>query len=467
VNRSEDPANEYFSDGISEELLNVLVKVSGIKVASRTSSFAFKGTNISIPEIAAQLKVDHVLEGSVRKAGNKVRVTAQLIEVRNDRHLWSETYDRELEDIFAIQDEISGHIVDALKVALGAGEQQAMSMAGNPTENLGAYELYLQGRYFWQRRGEENIRRAIQLFKQATDMDPGFARAWSGLAAAYVTLPAYSDTPRTETNPLAETAARQALQLDDSIADAHAVLADVSRAGLRWADARRSYLAAIEREPRNVTPHLWYAEYLFELGKLQDALVENRIALELDPMSPGANNNLAANLIALGDYEGAMRYARAGSQLGADWGWVQQGIILSHQGRYQDAIAAFEAADPAEGISGTVYVAVAEALENPDSLPEQLERLRYLSDQGAPISDILLSHILLQQVSAVYELFETRLTDLQIGANWFDLWTLDAASLRADPRFGSLVARLGMLEHWRQSGWPDLCEPDGEGVQCR
>ena len=160
VNMSNDPANEYFSDGISEELLNVLVKVSTLKVASRTSSFSFKGKDISIPEIAEQLKVDHVLEGSVRKAGNRVRITAQLIEVNTDRHIWSETYDRELEDIFAIQDEISGHIVEALQAALGAGKTATMVENDKPTENLDAYQAYLQGRYFWQRRGEENITRA-------------------------------------------------------------------------------------------------------------------------------------------------------------------------------------------------------------------------------------------------------------------------------------------------------------------
>ena len=156
VNMSDDPGNEYFSDGIAEELMNVLVKVAGLRVASRTSSFSFKGKDTSIPGIAKALNVDHVLEGSVRKAGNTVRVTAQLIDVSTDSHLWSGTYDRELEDIFAIQDEISGQIVQALKVALRAGEQEAMTHAHKPTENLEAYELYLRGRFAWQlpRRGQ-------------------------------------------------------------------------------------------------------------------------------------------------------------------------------------------------------------------------------------------------------------------------------------------------------------------------
>ena len=178
VNMSDDPGNEYFSDGISEELLNVLVKVDGLTVASRTSSFAFKGKEVSVPEIAEKLKVNHVVEGSVRKAGNRVRITAQLIDVGSDRHIWSETYDRELADVFAIQDEISLRIVEALKIALGAETVDAMSAAGHPTDNLVAYELYLQGRYFWQRGGGVNIRNAIELFIEAIELAPVFARAW-------------------------------------------------------------------------------------------------------------------------------------------------------------------------------------------------------------------------------------------------------------------------------------------------
>ncbi|MCH7508600.1 MAG: hypothetical protein IIB68_01995 [Proteobacteria bacterium] len=264
INMSDDPGNEYFSDGISEELLNVLIKVEGLRVVSRTSSFAFKGKDISIPEIARKLNVDHILEGSVRKAGNTVRVTAQLIDVRTDSHLWSGTYDRELEDIFAIQDEISGQIVQALKVALGAGEQEAMAHARKPTENLAAYELYLRGRYFWQRRGEDNIRRAIDLFEQATELDPQFARAWSSLAAAHITLPTYSDALEDEQFPLAVSAAQKALMLDDTLAEAYAVLGDVARTDRKWTEAEAHYLRAIASEPKNSTAHLmvWRASAL-------------------------------------------------------------------------------------------------------------------------------------------------------------------------------------------------------------
>ena len=256
VNMSDDPGNEYFSDGISEELLNVLIRVEGLRVASRTSSFAFKDKDISIPSIAKELNVNHVLEGSVRKAGNTVRVTAQLVDVRTDSHLWSGTYDRELEDIFAIQDEISRQIVQALKIVLGAGEQEAMAPPQKLTENLQAYERYLRGRYFWQRRGEDNIRHAIDLFEQATALDPQFARAWSSLAAAHITLPTYSVAPPDEHYSQAASVAQKALALDDTLAEAYAVLGDVARADRKWAEAEAHYLRAIASEPKNSTAHL-------------------------------------------------------------------------------------------------------------------------------------------------------------------------------------------------------------------
>lgn len=293
VNMSDDPDNEYFSDGISDELLNVLVKVEGLRVVSRTSSFAFKGKDISIPSIAKELNVEHVLEGSVRKAGNTVRVTAQLIDVRTDSHLWSGTYDRELEDIFAIQDEIAGQIVQALKVALGAGEQKEPLRTQKPTENLQAYERYLRGRYLWQRRGEDNIRHAIDLFEQAIKLDPQFARAWSSLAAAHITLPSYSAAPVEEHYSQAASVAQKALALDDTLAEAYAVLGDVARSGERWAEAKVHYLRATASEPKNATAHLWYAEHLAVVGRKSDALEEILIAYRLDPLHPGTNVNLA------------------------------------------------------------------------------------------------------------------------------------------------------------------------------
>ena len=177
TNLSGDPARDYFSDGMSEELLNLLARIPGLKVASRTSSFAYKGRNLDIREVGRELGVETVLEGSVRQAGEQVRITAQLIDAETGFHLWSETYDRKLEDIFSVQDEIAAAIVDKLRIEL-APQEQALAMRDKaPTQNVEAYELYLQGQAAWKRRGEENLRKAIDLYQRAIGLDPGFARA--------------------------------------------------------------------------------------------------------------------------------------------------------------------------------------------------------------------------------------------------------------------------------------------------
>ncbi len=466
VNMSDDPSNEYFSDGISEELLNVLVKVSGIKVASRTSSFAFKGKDVSIPEIAGELHVDHVLEGSVRKSGNRVRVTAQLIEVASDRHLWSETYDRELEDIFAIQDEISGHIVEALKVALGAGEAQALAGASKPTENLEAYELYLQGRYFWQRRGEQNIRQAIDLLKRSLDADPAFARAWAGLAAAYVTLPVYSNEPWQEWFALARQAAERALALDDSLADAYVVIADITRmVDLDWQAAERAYLAALKLEPRNATAHLWYAEFLYAVGRLEKALEHNEIAYELDPLSPGANINLAWNLMALERPGDALRFARAGAELGHPAGEFQQAVMALNRGDYDEALARFEAgagrAARGPGYPGETMV---EKLRDGGS-EAAVDFIMSVSEDFPPQP----TFIALIVVGAGERAARFALDHInELGGNdWFSLWRAEAGSMRASAEFREIVSRLGLVDYWRATGWPDRCQPQGDGIACR
>ena len=292
VNMSADVDNEYFSDGISEELLNVLVKVSTLHVASRTSAFAYKGKDLPISQIARELNVDNVLEGSVRKAGNRVRITAQLIDAETDRHIWSETYERELVDIFDIQEEISNNIVAALKVALNVDETAALERAQHPTANAEAYEIYLQGRYAWRQRHEENILKSIELFEQAIAMDPTFARAYEALASAWAILPVWSDVSNQESMQQAKPAAVKALQLDATLSEARAVLAEVAFDEGQWLAAITEYEQALQLDPRNPTLHQWLGEAFTYLGFLSKGLEELIIAFELDPGSPVINQSL-------------------------------------------------------------------------------------------------------------------------------------------------------------------------------
>ncbi len=466
VNMSDDPGNEYFSDGIAEEILNVLVRVEGIRVVSRTSSFAFKDKDIGIPGIAKELNVDHVLEGSVRKAGNTVRVTAQLIDVRTDSHLWSGTYDRELEDIFAIQDEISGQIVQALKVALGAGEAEAMIHAQKPTENLDAYELYLRGRYFWQRRGEDNIRRAIGLFEQATELDPQFARAWSSLAAAHVTLPTYSDTPTAEQYPLAVSAAQKALMLDDSLAEAYAVLGDMARFDRKWAEAKAHYVRAIANEPKNSTAHLWYGEHLTSVGRVRDALEETLIAYNLDPLHPGTNVNLAWTYLLLGDANNALKYGVAAWDLGHPWGLYAQAMAHLRLGEFERAVGFAEQFGKQfdDQLNPAFLKLFIEAKIDAAKRPLYLQTLAE-NESALPLDIVLPGYAAFDRIDDAYRLVNLARDSID-GISWNTFWQGDLAAFRQDPRFAEFVTEQGLVDYWRENGWPDICQPVGDSVIC-
>ena len=467
TNMSDDPGQEYFSDGISEELLNLLAKIPELTVISRSSAFSFKDKNLTIPEIARRLNVAHVIEGSVRKAGNQVRITAQLIEAITDKRLWSETYDREIEDIFAIQDEIAAAIVVALKIALGTSEQVAMAHARKPTENLEAYELYLKGRYFWQRRGEDNIRHAIDLFEQATKVDPQFARAWSSLAAAHITLTAWSSVPLDEQSPLAVFAARKALMLDDSLAEAYAVLGDLTRVDRKWAEAEAYYLRAIASGPKNSTAHLWYGEHLVSVGRVHDALEKTLIAYQLDPLHAGTNNNLARIYWILDDTHNALKYGAAGAELAGTSavGLNIQMLMNLRLGEFERAIEFAEQyeelADVPVGILTLFVEAKMDAAKKKPLLLEKLEE----NETILHFKHLLPAYVGFDRIDDAYRV-ANMYRDSDLTGTWWVLWYPEMAAFRQDSRFAELVSKLGLLDYWREYGWPDACRPVGDGLIC-
>ncbi len=244
----------YFSDGISEELLNLLVRVDGLKVASRTSSFTYKGSNQNLAEIASELKVDHVLEGSVRKADNRIRITAQLIDAKTDRHLWSESFDRELVDIFAIQDEIANAIVAALSAELGILQDTPAISVDTVTENLDAYELYLKARGLFLAR--QQLEESIALYERAVELDPDFARAWEGLAAVYSVVESWGFTGR-DWDSLAIQAAERALELDPGLSAPWAVMGQIAKNKGDYVANMANLDRAIQLDPTNATNYLW------------------------------------------------------------------------------------------------------------------------------------------------------------------------------------------------------------------
>jgi TolB-like protein/Tfp pilus assembly protein PilF len=284
MNLSADKEQEYFCDGMAEEVINALSQIEDLRVVARTSAFSFRGKEIDIREIGRKLNVQTLLEGSVRKAGNRVRITAQLIKVEDGYHLWSERFDRDLADVFAIQDEISLAIVDKLKVKLLGNEKERMLK--RYTQNLEAYDLYLKGRYHWNRRMPEALKKAMSHFEQVIRKDPDYALAYAGLADCYSMLAQVYALPSKEAFPKTKAMAKKALELDETLAEAHTSLAfALGCFDWDWAGAEREFKRAIELNPNYATAHQWFAMVLVKLCRTSEALKEIHKALELDPFS--------------------------------------------------------------------------------------------------------------------------------------------------------------------------------------
>jgi len=292
ANMSADADNEYFSDGITEEILNALSRIPTIKVAARTSSFALKGKSLGIAEVGQVLNVRTVLEGSVRRSGQHVRISVQLVSTADGYHIWSERYDRELKDVFAIQDEIARAIVERLKVKLTAAQDQALGI--RPTENVEAYELYLRGRHCWYRWNIPGMtQKAMMYFEQALARDPGYALAYHGLSDGYSIPGLYAMLPASIVVPKALAAATRAVELAPELAEGWTSLGLVQLLGWNWEEARASYLHAVDLNPRYAMAHTYQAWLLSAMGKQREAAAAARLGQELDPLSP-ATNGIAA-----------------------------------------------------------------------------------------------------------------------------------------------------------------------------
>ena len=345
VNMSAERENEYFSDGMTEELINALSKVEGLRVAARTSAFAFKGKEADVREVGEKLRVATVLAGSVRRAGTRLRVTAQLMDAKQGVQLWSETYDRELADVFAVQDELSRAIVGALRVTL-AGEQDE-PLVSRPTESLEAYHLYLQGRYSWNQRTEAGLKQAVRYFERAITMDSDYAQAYAGLADAYVLLPERGPTRPAEVYPKAEAAALRALALDSTLAEAHTSLGYVLEVKeWEWQGAEQAFRRAIALNPSYATAHHWYGECLSVTGRPDEALAELERALSLDPLSPQIRAQTGLQLYRMRRYDAAIARLRNTLDLhprsAQAHDWLGRTYLL--KGMHAEAITEMEAA---------------------------------------------------------------------------------------------------------------------------
>src|SRR6266513_2550016 len=292
-NLSGNPENAYFTDGIQEEILMRLAKIADLKVVSRTSTVRYKKSPENLREVATQLGVANVLEGSVQRTADRVHVNVQLIKAATDAHLWAEAYDRKLTDIFAVESEIAKTIADTLQAKLTGSEQNAI--AAQPTQNTEAHQLYLKGRYLWNRRTSENLKKALAYFEEAAEKDPHYALAYSGMADSCTLIPIYSAGTPQDYLPRARAAAQKAVELDDTLAEAHTSLAYVFYVDFQYAQSVKEFERAISLNPNYAMAHHWYGTLLLSaLGRFDQAIAELKRALELEPVLPIIGVSLGA-----------------------------------------------------------------------------------------------------------------------------------------------------------------------------
>ncbi|MCX7041270.1 MAG: protein kinase [Gammaproteobacteria bacterium] len=341
LNMSNDADQEYFSDGMTEELLNALAKVPGLNVTARTSVFSLKGQRHDVRELGKLLGVAYILEGSVRQADGKVRITAQLVRADNGFHLWSETYDRKLEDVFALQAELAGTIAQQLKLPLGMGGSDGL--VTQRTTNSQAYALYLQARAAFKARGD-GVKQSIDLYRQAVRLDPKFAPAWAGLSASLGVLPYWlpDDEAKATTPKLlgeAEAAARQALQLAPDLAEAHTALASAYAFQWKWKEAEPHFKRALELAPRDPDVYFEYAKWLGGMGRLEESLQANARAVELDPLTPMYLNGQGFSLRVLGRSEEEVSLMQAAYGLAPEMRYIAPNLFAAYleSGRLDDA----------------------------------------------------------------------------------------------------------------------------------
>ena len=344
TNMSPQADNEYFSDGVTEEILTLLTRIEGLKVISRTSVMRYKKTDKPMRQIGEELGVTTILEGSVRHAGQRVRITAQLIDAATDEHLWADRYDRDLEDIFEIQSDVAEQIVEALRVRLTSRERSRLSE--RPTDSVEAYKAYLKGRHFLSRRTEAAIRQAIEWFRKAVEADPSFAQAWAGVADGYALLASYSAAPVPDARAETHAAAGRALALDPGLGEAHAALGLVEGYEWHWEEAEGEFRRALELSPGYATAYHWYGNLLMARGRLEEALAILRRALELDPVSLPVHTGLGVVLYISRRFEEAIDISQKTIEMDPGYSGAYPNLINSYLclRRFDDALDAMKAA---------------------------------------------------------------------------------------------------------------------------
>ncbi len=453
ANLSADKEQEYFCDGMAEEIINALTQVEGLHVVARTSAFSFRGKQLDIREIGRRLNVGAVLEGSVRRAGARLRITAQLVNVADGYDLWSERYDRDIgelccpEDIFGIQDEISLAIVDKLKVKLLRKERA--KLVKRHTEDLVAYDLYLKGRYLWNKRTEDGYQKSLEYFQQAIERDPTYALAYAGIADCYDLLGWYDYLPPKEAFPRAKAAAEKALEMDETLAEAKASLGWISvNYDWDWLAAESKYKRAIELNPSYATAHQWYAEYLSYMGKHDESIAEAKRAQELDPLSIIINNDLGQVFYYARQYDRAIEQLQKTLELDPNFivAHFFLAFLYAQKAMYGKAIAEVQKAMDLSGGGDSLIVAqlgtIYSCSGRRDEANKVLDKLHGLSKKRyvSPFY-IALIYMGLGQNDQAFEWLEKAYEERD---HWLETLKVHPMldSLRSDPRFTKLLKKM-------------------------
>ena len=448
VNMSADADNEYFCDGLAEELLNALAKIDDLKVAARTASFSFRGKNQSMADIGGALNVKSILEGSVRKAGNRVRITVQLINAVDGYHLWSERYDRDMEDIFEVQDEITLAVVDALKVKLLAPEKQAMLK--RHTNDAEAYQLYLRGRHFFYKRTPEGFRKAIECFEKAIELDSDYALAISGLADSYVFLGFYEMASPAEASAKLRPLIERAIAIDENSSETN-----TSRALLitlydwQHRQSLKYYEAAVAADPRYAFAYHLKSAVCAVLGEHEQAIAEEKKAIEIDPFTPVFNASLAWWYYIAGRNEDAIAQADktidfAPNHFFAHW---VKGLTFAQQGSYPEAIVSLQNAVSMNQFEDSVRGDLGRVLA---MAGEREEAIGILDDFRAKGSGSYISpanfakvYVGLGEYDEAFKQLEKAVSERAVKLPWF-LVDPCLTPMRSDPRFADLLTRTGL-----------------------
>ena len=455
LNMSEDKGNSYFADGISEELLNVLVKVNGFSVASRTSAFAFKGKEISTAEIARQLGVKYVLEGSVRKQGDEVRITAQLIDALTDRHVFSETYDRKLADIFKVQDEIANAIVDTVRSSVGEASTGKAVTVRADTDNLNAYQSYLKARELFITRSE--LKESVRLFEHAVELDPDFARGWEGLAAADSIMPSWGNTDR-DYLALADKAAHRAIELDPKLSMAWAALGNIesARVPADWTHSLKTLDRAIELDPKNSTAMMWRSNAWLNLGFFQKAIADYDRCLAVDPQYGHCKTWKALALVVSGEPEQGLALYEQALSAGATphHGPLFAAAAIPRSHRLQWFLY-MDAQRITPGLSRILVNAIARPeLAHPNYAQLKASYPNDLNNSPDSNVEVVIACMWLGE-------FDCMASDSALTSNSMLHWLPDVPGLRNSHGFKATLERLGVPEYWRKHGYPPQCHAVG------